>query len=124
MILQSFNLPVYLSLGAVFKIVATYETFAVVNNNSLADNVYFMIYTSFILATTLLCTVLIIYRIVTVVRAGGGGLRAYRHVIEVFIESSALYSITLILYIGLFSRYDGTSNYITVFAAIARVWSY
>ncbi len=120
MILQSFYCLIYLSLGVVFKIITTYETYI----TGVPDGHYLIIYSSSILATTLWCTVLIIYRIVTVARAGRGGLRAYRHVIEVFIESSALYSITLILYIGLYSRDDQISNYIGVVTGIARVWSY
>ncbi|SJL07045.1 uncharacterized protein ARMOST_10388 [Armillaria ostoyae] len=112
-------LPILLLMCAtVFKIIAIHETSIAVNYSSY--NVYFMIYSSSMLATTLLCTALIIYQIVTIVRAGGGGLRVYRHVIEVFIESSALYSITLIIYIGLYSRDDWTGYYITTIAAIAR----
>ncbi len=120
MILQSFYLLIYLSLGAVFKIISIYKTY--ITGSSDAQDL--IIYSSSVLATTLWCTVLIIYRIVTVARAGKGELRAYRHVIEVFIESSALYSITLIVYIGFYSRNDWTSDYTTPFATIARVWSY
>ncbi|PBK93479.1 hypothetical protein ARMGADRAFT_1030107 [Armillaria gallica] len=106
------------SLGAVFKIIATYKIYI---TGSSDDTVYdFIIYSSSILATTLWCTVLIIYRIVTVAQAGRGALRAYHHVIEVFIESSALYSITLIIYIGLYSCDNWTETYITVVAASAR----
>ncbi|SJL18716.1 uncharacterized protein ARMOST_22315 [Armillaria ostoyae] len=70
-------LPVLLLICmTVFKIIITYE----LSIASTAGNYrYFMIYSSSILATTLWCTVLIIYQIVTVVQAGGGGLRAYRH---------------------------------------------
>lgn len=45
------------------------------------------------LVTTLLVTLLIIYRIV---RLGGG--RRYRAVIEIIAESSALYSIAVVIY--------------------------
>ncbi|KAK0234198.1 hypothetical protein IW262DRAFT_1506271 [Armillaria fumosa] len=110
---------IYLSLGVVFKIIITYELSGTSGNNN-----YPIIYSSSMLATTLWCTILIIYRIVTVAQAVdkvvGGGLRAYRHALEVFIESSALYSITMILYIGLYSRDDWTENYVAVVAAIAR----
>ncbi len=59
-----------------------------------------VLYISFILATTLYCTMLIIYRIVAVagVRHGlAGQLGVFHHFIEVLVESSALYSISLIL---------------------------
>ncbi|KAK0222585.1 hypothetical protein EDD85DRAFT_960217 [Armillaria nabsnona] len=110
-------LPILLLICAtVLKIITTYEAYI----TGIANAHYLIIYSSSILATTLWCTVLIIYRIVTVAQAGSGALRAYRHVIEVFIESSALYSITLIIYIGLYSREDWTENYIVEFATIAR----
>ncbi len=60
----------------------------------------FVLYLSFILATTIWCTNLIIYCILTVGQANNGtGSRTgvYRHVIEVLVESSALYSFVLIL---------------------------
>ncbi|KAK0496163.1 hypothetical protein EDD18DRAFT_1353828 [Armillaria luteobubalina] len=60
----------------------------------------FVLYLSLILVTTIWCTILIIYRILTVGRASngiGGGLGVYRHVIEVLVESSVLYSSILIL---------------------------
>ncbi len=51
-------------------------------------------------------------------------MRAYCHVIEIFIESSALLTISLILYIVVYALYSWTLYYFTVFATIARVWSY
>ncbi|KAK0480805.1 hypothetical protein IW261DRAFT_1143861 [Armillaria novae-zelandiae] len=62
--------------------------------------IFFLLYTSFTLATTLSCTLLVIYRIVTTVgvsRRAEGRTRVYRHFIEVLVQSSALYSISLIL---------------------------
>ncbi|KAK0215810.1 hypothetical protein IW262DRAFT_1465515 [Armillaria fumosa] len=56
-----------------------------------------MLYISFNLTTSLSCTLLIIYRIVTVARHVVGGLGVYHRVIEVLVESSALYSMFLIL---------------------------
>ncbi|SJL18722.1 uncharacterized protein ARMOST_22321 [Armillaria ostoyae] len=62
----SILLPILLLISAiVFKIFAEYEAFVLVNDN--LGNVYFMIYLSSVLATTILCTILIIYQIVTVV---------------------------------------------------------
>ncbi|KAK0480817.1 hypothetical protein IW261DRAFT_1144346 [Armillaria novae-zelandiae] len=56
-----------------------------------------MVYISFNLATSLSCTLLIIYRIMAVARHAVGRLGVYRRVIEVLVESSALYSMFLIL---------------------------
>ncbi|KAK0502756.1 hypothetical protein EDD18DRAFT_1134972 [Armillaria luteobubalina] len=64
------------------------------------------IYISLILATTLLCTLLIVYRILSIewAKPKPAGTRkyslgAYRNVIEIIVESAALYSIMLIVYI-------------------------
>ncbi len=61
-----------------------------------------------------------IYRVVTVARAGGG-LKDYRHVLEVLVESSALWSISLILYIAFLARNVISSIYFEFPAAFARV---
>ncbi len=85
---------------------------------------YLTLYSSFTLATTLWCTSIIIYRIVTIARAtgeAGGGLRAYRHVLEILVESSALYSIFLILCTAFFARNSIILGYFDVLAGIARV---
>ncbi|KAK0453998.1 uncharacterized protein EV420DRAFT_1645219 [Desarmillaria tabescens] len=69
--------------GIVFKLINTYQAYATGNDYVLG----FVLYSSFVLATTILCTALIIYRILTVGRASdgiGGGIGFYRHVIEVF----------------------------------------
>ncbi len=94
-------------------------------SNALAfRNIFLMLYTSFVLATTLSCTLLIIYRILTVagVRHGAEGrLRVYHRFIEVLVESSALYSISLILYLA-FTICDNPGEfYLDVIAAIAKV---
>ncbi len=72
---------------------------------------------------------IIIYRILTVIWAAckaGGSLRAYRHTIEilVLIESSALYSISMILYVAALAYDDPSMYYFDSLAAIARVCSY
>ncbi|KAK0238210.1 hypothetical protein EDD85DRAFT_573538 [Armillaria nabsnona] len=86
-------------------------------------NIFLMLYTSFILATTLYCTLLIIYRILTVAgtRHGAEGrLRAYHHFIEVLMESSALYSICLILYLAFTIHGNWGEFYLDVIAAIVK----
>ncbi|PBK93687.1 hypothetical protein ARMGADRAFT_1030267 [Armillaria gallica] len=54
-----------------------------------------VLYAAFSLATTLWCTLLIIYRILSVGwenSEAGGGVRPYWHLIEILVESSTLYS--------------------------------
>ncbi|KAK0242131.1 hypothetical protein EDD85DRAFT_1020805 [Armillaria nabsnona] len=82
-----------------------------------------MLYLSFILATTLWCTLLIIFRILTVtgVRRGvGDRLKVFRRFIGVLVESSALYSIALILSLVCFIRNDLRLYYFGVIAGIAK----
>lgn len=90
---------------------------------------YLILYLVFNCSTALWCTVIIIYRILTVIRAAckaGGSLRAYRHTIEVLvlIESSALYSISWILYIVAYAYGDLSVHYFNFLVVIARVCSY
>ncbi|SJL13682.1 uncharacterized protein ARMOST_17130 [Armillaria ostoyae] len=78
----------------------------------------YVLCSSFALATTLWCTLLIIYRIVdTVARSRLG---AYYHVIEILVESSALYAISLILFVAFYARNDATMYYFDVLSAITR----
>ncbi|KAK0244108.1 hypothetical protein EDD85DRAFT_1017852 [Armillaria nabsnona] len=82
------------------------------------------LYLSSILATTLWCTVFIIFRILTVTgvrRARAGGrLRVFHRFIAVLVESSALYSIASIIYLVLFVRDDFGKYYFDVIAAVAK----
>ncbi len=90
----------------------------------LPANVFLMLYISFSLATTLLCTFLISYRIVTVAgarRGAEGRLRVYRHFIEVLVESSALYLIPLIPDLAFTIRGDWGEVYPDVIASIVKV---
>lgn len=85
------------------------------------------IYSSLIVSTTLLCTLLIIYRIVTVssTNCGGIGLWSYKGAIEILVESSLLYSITALIsavLIGKRSVIEG--NYVSTITAITRVSFY
>ncbi|SJL18475.1 uncharacterized protein ARMOST_22064 [Armillaria ostoyae] len=87
------------------------------------NEVFINLYTSFVLVTTLWCTLLIIYRIVTVVgikRGAEGRLRVYQRFIDVLVESSAFYSISLILYLALTIRGDFGEYYLDVIAGIAK----
>ncbi len=106
------------------KIITTYEDY---NYRNIEDNVIFQIlYPVFVLATTLWCTFLIIYRILTIAgvkRGAGGQLRLYHRCIEVLVESSALYSISLIVYLALYISNSLREYYFDIIAAIARVCS-
>ncbi|KAK0467721.1 uncharacterized protein EV420DRAFT_1757997 [Desarmillaria tabescens] len=71
-----------------------------------------ILYLSFTLATTVLTTLLIIFRIVKVGNsAPGTGLSSYRRVIEMLIESAALYSLSVIGYMGLVASNDHSAYY-------------
>ncbi|KAK0478593.1 hypothetical protein EDD18DRAFT_1026031, partial [Armillaria luteobubalina] len=81
------------------------------------------LYTSFTLASTLLCTLLIVFCIMTVAhRAGkiGGGLKAYHHVLEVLLESSALYSISLVLNVAFYAWGEEIVYYFDHLAGITK----
>ncbi len=89
------------------------------------EDVFCMVfYLSCILATTLWCTILIVLRIVTVIRANNGAdnrLGEYRHVIEVLVESSALHSMTLIIYVALEVTESWLNGYFDALAAFTTV---
>ncbi|SJL13665.1 uncharacterized protein ARMOST_17112 [Armillaria ostoyae] len=98
----------------VFKIIAMSKHYAPPDGYLLG----YVLCSSFALATTLWCTLLIIYRIVdTVARSRLG---AYYHVIEILVESSALYAISLILFVAFYARNDATMYYFDVLSAITR----
>lgn len=84
------------------------------------------LYSCLILATTLWCTFFIIFRIWIVVRASRADIGRYRHIIEILVESSLLYSASLILYLGLFAHDNSNSAliYWDSVAAFARVSKY
>ncbi len=71
------------------------------------------------MATTIICTLLIIYRIVTV--TGRMGIRSYRGVIEIIVESALIYSVSLLVYVVLVARESSGGPYADVIASAARV---
>ncbi len=79
----------------------------------------------FVLITTVLCTLLIVWRVWTVVRASPGeenrGFGAYRHTVEIIVESSALYSVSLILYASVSEGGSESVEYFDAFAAALKV---
>ncbi len=104
----------------VFKVIDIYQLFT----DGATDIRNPVLYAAFSLATTLWCTLLIIYRILSVGwenSGAGGGVRPYWHVIEILVESSALYSVCVIIYVICFTRNSWGSDYADMIAAIARV---
>ncbi|PBK74500.1 hypothetical protein ARMSODRAFT_593459 [Armillaria solidipes] len=80
----------------------------------------------FVLTTTVLCTLLIIWRVWTVVRASPGaanrGFGAYRHTVEMLVESSALYSVSLILFAGISEGASKLVGYFDEFSSVVKVF--
>ncbi|KAK0236626.1 hypothetical protein EDD85DRAFT_1023459 [Armillaria nabsnona] len=116
-----FVLPSILSLisATVSKIIREYQVYYF----DTSCEVFLLLYVSFVLVTTLWCTFLIIYRILTVVGVGRGAdgrLRVFQHFIEVLVESSALYSISLIAYLVLAIHKNSGMYYLDTIAAIAK----
>ncbi|KAK0446393.1 uncharacterized protein EV420DRAFT_1767779 [Desarmillaria tabescens] len=98
-------LPILSLISAtVSKIIEVHHDYS-----SASDSVFMMLYTSFVLATTLWCTLFIIFRILTVTGVRHGA-----------VESSALYSITLILLLAFLNHNDFGFYYIEAIAAIAK----
>ncbi|KAK0459022.1 uncharacterized protein EV420DRAFT_1642721 [Desarmillaria tabescens] len=112
-------LPMFsLASAIVSKIITVYYDYV----NAPAD-IFLILYISSILATTLSCTLLIIYRIMTItgVRHGAEGrLKVYHHFVEVLVESSALYSITLIIFLAFAIRNHQGQYYLDIAASIAK----
>ncbi|PBK96223.1 hypothetical protein ARMGADRAFT_1061800 [Armillaria gallica] len=76
-----------------------------------------LIYISLTFATTLLCTLLIVYRIVRL----ASRVSSYKRIVEIVIESSAMYSLTLIVYLALVARNLESSYYADIIMAYVKV---
>ncbi|KAK0220006.1 hypothetical protein IW262DRAFT_1272560, partial [Armillaria fumosa] len=90
--------------------------------NRSAD-VFPVLYVSFILATTLWCTSLIIYRVLAVTRAGHGAegrSSEFYNFVEVLVESSALYSVSLIVFLAFAICDDLRMHYFDIIAGIMK----
>ncbi len=84
------------------------------------ETIWFILYISFIIATTILCTLLIIFRIITVSNRGMG-IQTFRGIIEIIVESALIYSITLLVYVIVIAC-DGIGvEFIEILAISARV---
>ncbi|KAK0496107.1 hypothetical protein EDD18DRAFT_1168894 [Armillaria luteobubalina] len=93
-------------------------------NVNAPPGIFPILYILFILMTTLWCTVLIIYRILIVagpVKHGGDSRwSVYQRLIEVLVESSALYSISLLIFLALTIRDDLRMHYLDVIAGTVK----
>ncbi len=76
-----------------------------------------LIYILLTLVTTLVCTILIAYRILR----HAPGMSASRKIVETLIESSVMYSISLIIYLVLVSKNSESGYYTDIIAAYVKV---
>ncbi len=117
----SSTLLAYPTFYLVLKVLEVYHEYI----NAPNSGVFEMLYLPFLLATTLSCTLLIIYRVLTVTgatsRGTEGRLRVFHRLVEVLVESSALYSITLILDLVFIIRGSWGEFYSDVIGGIAKV---
>ncbi|SJK98316.1 uncharacterized protein ARMOST_01581 [Armillaria ostoyae] len=113
-------LPIlFLISGTISRIIELYHQY----DNQGPTEIFQTLYVSFILATTLWCTLFIIYRIFTIAgvkRGAEGRLRVFHHFIEVLVASSALYSIFLILDLAFVIQINLRAYYVDVIATIAK----
>ncbi|KAK0479705.1 hypothetical protein IW261DRAFT_1564361 [Armillaria novae-zelandiae] len=108
----------YTSFRAVSKIIIVYHDYF-----SQSESVFLTLYLSSTLATTLWCTLFIIFRMLTVkgiVRGAGDRLRIYHRFIEVLVQSYALYSISLVIFLGFFLGNNVAVDYFDVLTAVAK----
>ncbi len=82
--------------------------------------IWSILYISFDMATTILCTLLIIYRIITISHRGMG-IQTFRHTIEIIVESALIYSVTLLVYVVLIACNSNGGPFFDILASFARV---
>ncbi len=110
-----------------FKSIETFHTFDTVNDIEDATfsgdlNKWKIPYLLLTVATTLWCTILILYRIISVVGSSYGvGIRSYYKVIEALVESAALYSAILIIDIVFVAHNILSGTYVEVLGIAIRV---
>ncbi|KAK0185773.1 hypothetical protein F5146DRAFT_1227444 [Armillaria mellea] len=99
---------VFMAIGTAFKILQI-RAAVQVPESAINIKTYTAIYISLILATTLLCTLLIVYCILT-----------YGNIIEIIVESAALYSTTLIIYVVFLFQNGENAGYLNSIAEIIK----
>ncbi|KAG7442894.1 uncharacterized protein BT62DRAFT_935622 [Guyanagaster necrorhizus] len=110
----------FLISGSVLKALAIYK-----RNTGQAGllDLPLILYMAFTLATTLWCTLMIIIHILSVRKASTAlerPTKLYRHIIELLVESSGLYAITLIPNIALLASQNMANYYMETMGAITR----
>ncbi|KAK0185435.1 hypothetical protein F5146DRAFT_1165124, partial [Armillaria mellea] len=107
-------IPILCAISSIImKVMQMRSTFANLPDNTkevgqfAAEIDWSLLYILLMLATTLICTLLIVYRIVRHARRTSTSLK----VIEMLIESSAIYSLSLIVYLALVSKNSESSYY-------------
>ncbi|KAK0244843.1 hypothetical protein EDD85DRAFT_932833 [Armillaria nabsnona] len=83
---------------------------------TMAEIDWSLIYILLTLATTLICTLLIVYRIIR----HAPWMSASRKLIEMLVESSAMYSISLIVYLVLLSKNSESTYYADIISAYVK----
>ncbi|SJK99190.1 uncharacterized protein ARMOST_02480 [Armillaria ostoyae] len=119
--------PILSSLaGTGAKVIQTYH-YIHDSTNEISDTMSYKVvamwtisHLSLTVATTMICTILIICRIFISGSASHGGMQVYRGVIEILVESALLYSTTLFVYTGLVARNNTGGSYVEIVAAVAR----
>ncbi|PBK60746.1 hypothetical protein ARMSODRAFT_1026327 [Armillaria solidipes] len=97
------------------------------STNNISDTISYKVlamwticHLSLTVATTMICTILIICRILISGRASQDGMQLYRGIIEILVESALLYSTTLFIYTGFVARNNTGGSYVEIVAAVAR----
>ncbi|PBK62504.1 hypothetical protein ARMSODRAFT_1024715 [Armillaria solidipes] len=75
-----------------------------------------LIYLSLALVTTIMCTLLIVYRIIR----HSPGISTFHQTIEMIIESSAMYSLALVVYLALVSKNSEYSYYADIITVYVK----
>lgn len=101
-----------------------FDTTNNIQDSTFDDNLaaWIMSYLALTLATTLWCTILILYCIISVARSShGAGIYSYQRVIEALIESAALCSVILVIDIVFVACNILSGNYIGTLGGTIRV---
>ncbi|PBK64443.1 hypothetical protein ARMSODRAFT_1023041 [Armillaria solidipes] len=117
---------VFMVLGTAFKILQIRANMQA-TEPAVSFTTCTAIYVSLMLATTLLCTLLIVYRILSIewAKTKLEGTRtcsfgAYRNVIEILVESAALYSAALTVFVVFVFQNEVDSGYSEIIAEFIR----
>ena len=99
-----------------FSIIAIYQTVTSTSFGAVGVDYATALYSTS-LATTLYCTGVIVFRVVQIGRRSpaGPGLRSYRGVIEILVESSALYCIATLFALIAYIRSGPASEFASAF---------